>query len=49
MSYEVLIQQTPYWNPELKPEEQPENKLREFLADSCARCEKFSRMVAANR
>ena len=49
MSYEVLIQQTPYWNPELRPEEQPENKLREFLADACTRCEKFSRMVAANR
>ena len=49
MSYEVLIQQTSYWNPELKPEEQPENKLREFLAETYTRCEKFSRMVTADR
>lgn len=49
MSYEIMIHQTPYWNRDLKPEEQPESKIREFLADAYTRCEKVSRMVIANR
>lgn len=49
VSFEISIRQTPYWNPDLKPEEQPVEKVREFLADAYTRCEKVSRMVNANR
>lgn len=49
VSFEIQIHQTPYWNPDLKASEQPEEKIREFLADACSRCEKISRMVNAKR
>ena len=48
-SFELSIRQTPYWNPDLKPEEQPEEKVRAFLADAYTRCEKVSSMILANR
>ena len=49
MSFELSIRKTPYFTPELPPEQQPVEKIREFLADAYTRCRKVSEMVAGYR
>lgn len=49
VSFELSIRNTTYWNPDLLPEDQPEEKLREFLADAYRRCQKVSQKINANR
>ena len=46
MSFEIAMRNTPFYEPELKIDQKPEN-IRAFLADTYERCRKFAEMELA--
>ena len=46
LSFELSMRNTPFYDPELKAD-QPEEKIREFLAETYRRCEKVVKMYQA--
>ena len=44
LSFELAMRNTPYWTAELEAADQPEEKIKDFLADTMSRCQRVEQL-----